>query len=151
MAAKLLFESRSVTHIFSQDRAAVSEPLMQLSLELTDAPNIYASDSSLINVLSWNMTIQKHSPTSLQIEPLGWITYMPTDSEPQCMIEVHQTSERYFLLLEMFTGGYVSEITVGVDDVGGSNDYSRSWDTSTNPSIVIQSIRFEFPLPQSEA
>ena len=152
MTAELVFESRSSVQVLRQDGAVESEPVISLQLELTAGPKIYADGAAIVNKAAWSMQIHRHSRVRLDAthQP-GWMGYASEGNQAHCAIEVHQSPERYAALLDMFRGGHVSEITVVVDGLSDKSDYSRSWDTVAVPNLVIKSVRFEFPLPQSEA
>ncbi|MDM5177248.1 hypothetical protein PO883_08570 [Massilia sp. DJPM01] len=152
MSAELVFESRLSYHVMRQEGAVELDPVITLQLELTGGPKIYASDSFMINHAAWSMTIQRHKPgILLPTEPPGWVNYTAGAGKSQCVIDIHQSSERFASLLDMFKGGHASEITVVVEGLADSADYSKKWDTAALERMPVQSIRFEFPLPQSEA
>ena len=151
MSATLVFECRSATHQISQEGEVERAPMMELKLELTEGPVIYLSDASRLNAQAWKMNIREHCGAARENSPIGEITYFTAVGKPQCLIDVYQSSQRYFLMLEMFKGGYVSEITIGIDEVCSNSDYSKTWDTAANEKLAIRSINFEFPLPQSDA
>jgi hypothetical protein len=152
MTAELVFESRSSFQVLRQDGAVESEPVISLQLELTAGPNIYADGSVIVNKAAWSMQIHRHSRARLDpTHQPGSMVYASEGNHGRCAIEVHQSPQRYAALLDMFRGGQVSEITVIVDGLTDKSDYSRSWDTAAVPSLVIRSVRFEFPLPQNEA
>lgn len=152
MSTELVFESRSGFQVLRQEGATENEPVISLQLELTGGPNIYATDSAIINKAAWTMAIHRHAlPRLDSSHPPGWITYAVEAKQSRCAIEVHQSPERYAALLDMFRGGHVSEITVLVEGLADKADYSKRWDTVAMPSLTIKSLCFEFPLPQSEA
>ncbi|WP_426113157.1 hypothetical protein [Massilia sp. PWRC2] len=148
MTVELIFESRSSVQVLRQDGAAESEPVISLQLQLTGGPRIYTSASRLLNNVAWSMKIFRHSGTN---HPPGWLRYVGDAKQARCAIDVHQSPERYAALLDMFRGGHVSEMTVMVEGLNDQPDYSKRWDTAANPSLTVQSICFEFPLPQSDA
>lgn len=152
MTCKLVFESRLISHLLRQEETFENESVISLQLELTEAPRIYASDESVINDSIWTMRIHRHiGAVSSVLPPPSGMTYVSGDRRPRCAIEVHQSPERYAETLEMFKGGHVSEISVVVDGFADNADYSKIWNTSTQANIAIESICFEFPLPQNEA
>lgn len=152
MTAKLLFESRLIYHVLRQEGPLEYGPIISLQLELTEGPKVYTSDDAIINDAVWSMRIYRQPQTELQVLlPSSCMTYLAGEKKPRCAIEVHQSAERYAATLEMFKGGYVSEITVVVENFNDRADYSKLWDTTVHEKMPIESICFEFPLPQSEA
>lgn len=152
MSAELVFESRLSYHVLRQEGTVELDPVITLQLELTGAPKIYASDSFMINHAAWSMTIRRHrAPTLPPSEPPGWINYTATGGKSLCMIDIRQSPERFSALLDMFKGGHASEITLIVDQLADTADYSKKWDTAARASMPVSTICFEFPLPQSEA
>ncbi|NHZ82260.1 hypothetical protein F2P44_23705 [Massilia sp. CCM 8695] len=152
MAAELVFESRLSYHVLRQEGAVEIEPAISLQLELTGGPQIYASDTVIINNAAWSMTIRRRSPAMPPApHPPDAMSYTRATDKWRCVIDVHQSPERFASLLDMFKGGHASEITVVVDHLADMGDYSKKWDTAAHPSMPVKSICFEFPLPQSEA
>ena len=152
MTVELVFESRLVYQMLRQDGAVEMEPVITLQLEMTDGPQIYASDGSIINDAAWSMSICRHvPPTQTVTHTPGWVNYAAVADKARCVIDIHQSPDRYGALLEMLKGGRASEITVIIDALVETADYSKKWDTAGRASIPIKSICFEFPLPQSEA
>ncbi|NHZ98530.1 hypothetical protein [Massilia sp. CCM 8734] len=152
MTAELVFESRLSYHVLRQEGIVELDPVIALQLELTGGPNMYASDSFMINHAAWSMTIRRHNPAHLpSTEPPGWVKYTAVGDKSLCVIDIHQSPERFASLLDMFKGGHASEITVVVDGLADTADYSKKWDTAAHASMPVRSICFEFPLPQSEA
>jgi hypothetical protein len=151
MATELLFESRSVNYLLRQQGANEDDPVILIRLELSSAPKIYAADLSLINASAWRLKILPLKTTELAAAPSGWVSYSVIDGKQNCLIELYQSAERYRALLEMFKGGHVSEIAAVIDDLANNSDYSRTWDTIVQPRLPLNSICFEFSLPQSEA
>jgi hypothetical protein len=152
MPAKLVFESRLISHLLRQEETVENESVISLQLELTEGPRIYASDDSVVNDSIWTMRIHRHigAITSV-LPPPSCMTYLPGARRAHCAIEVHQSPERYAETLEMFKGGHVSEISIVVDGFSENADYSKVWNTFDQEHIAIESICFEFPLPQNEA
>ncbi|MDQ1834412.1 hypothetical protein [Massilia scottii] len=152
MAAELVFESKLSYHVLRQEGAVEIEPLISLQLELTGGPRIYASDLLIINNAAWSMTIRRRSPATPPAAHLpDSMNYTRAAQKSRCVIDVHQSPERFASLLDMFKGGHASEITVFVENLADSADYSKKWDTAAHASMPVKSICFEFPLPQSEA
>jgi len=152
MDTELLFESRQIHHVLRQQGAAEDAPCIALQLALTDGPTMYASDGAVINKSAWTMTIRRHSPAGdAAPPPLGAMRYEGIKGKPRCVIDVLQAPERFAALLDMFKGGHASEITVTVDGLADKADYSKDWNTALHATMPIRAIRFEFPLPQSEA
>jgi hypothetical protein len=152
MGAMLSFESRQSCHVLRQDGPVENAPYISLLLTLIDGPTMYASDAAVINKSAWNMKIQKRSAADYSVsQAIGSVQYLATKDKPRCMIEVHQSAERFDELLEMFKGGHVSEITIIVDQLADKPDYSKNWNTALHTSIPVTSLSFEFPLPQFEA
>lgn len=152
MTAELVFESRLSYHVLRQEGIVELDPVIALQLELTGAPKIYASDSFMINHAAWSMTIRRHNPENLPpTEPPGWVNYTAAAGKSLCVVDIHQSPDRFTALLDMFRGGHASEITIVVDGLADSADYSKKWDTAARASMPLRSICFEFPLPQSEA
>ena len=152
MGAELVFESRLTQHVLRQERAGECAPFLSLRLALTDGPMIYASDAAIINKSVWSMTVRASSPAdALRPATAGTLQYVAGKGKPTCMIEVFQSPERFAALLDMFKGGYASEITVVVADLADRSDYSKDWNTALHATIPVESVCFEFPLPQSEA
>ncbi|WP_426193196.1 hypothetical protein [Massilia sp. DWR3-1-1] len=152
MTTELVFESRSSYQVLRQEGATESEPVISLQLELTGGPNIYAAGAALVNKAAWHMKIHRRTAGSglaTGYSP-GRMMYTVEDNRSRCAIEVHQSAGRYAELLDMFKGGYVSEITVVVEGLTDKADYSKSWDTAAGKHLTIKAICFEFPLPQSE-
>ena len=128
------------------------EPVITLVLQLAAGPKIYASDFSVVNDSTWSMRIHRNNDTGLDvIVPADSMNYVPAGRDSCCSIDVHQSPERYAATLEMFKGGYPSEITIIVDSFSDKPDYSKKWNTVTQANLAIKSISFEFPLPQHEA
>ena len=151
MSNELFFESRLSYLVLRQEGAVEVAPVILLQLELLGGPKIYASDASVIYSAVWSMTIRRHSATpSLPAETSGLVRYALADGKSTCMIDVHQSPERFSALMNMFKGGHASEITVLVDDWASMADYSKKWDTTEQATLTVKSICFEFPLPQSE-
>lgn len=148
MTTKLVFESNLVHQVLRQEGTAEVEPVISLQLEFTDGPQIYSSDSSAVNDLAWSLRIQRQC-TDAPPPPIT-MSYVAVEQERRCTIDLHQSPERYAAMLQMFRGGYVSEITVVVEAFVVKADYSRLWNTDAQSSIAINSICFEFPLPQNE-
>jgi len=151
MGAELLFESRSTNHVLRQAGTVEEAPYLALRLELTDGPIIYVADGAVVHPSAWSLTIHRCGLAESPPHVSGTLRYVGSGGKPRCVIEVHQSPERYAALLDMFKGSDASEITVMVDGLADKADYSKSWNTALRPSIAIQSISFEFPLPQSEA
>lgn len=152
MTVELVFESRTIFQVLRQEGATENEPLISLQLALTGGPKIYAAGSAIINNGAWSMTIHRHAHARADASHSpGSLTFAMDAGRSRCAIEVHQSRERYAALLEMFRGGYVSEITVVVEGLADKGDYSKRWDTAATPSLTIKSLCFEFPLPQGEA
>jgi hypothetical protein len=152
MSTELIFESRASHQVLRQDGAVESEPVIALELELMSGPNIYAAGAAIVNKAAWHMKIHRHpgAPTASG-GPAGSIAYAAAEGKSRCTIAVHQSPGRYAALLDMFKGGYVSEITVMVAGLSDRPDYSKGWDTTAGTELAIEAICFEFPLPQSEA
>lgn len=148
MTTKLVFESNLVHQVLRQEGTAEVEQVIALQLEFTDGPQIYSSDASAINDLAWSLRIQRQG-VDVPLPP-STMSYVAVEQERRCTLDVHQSPERYAAMLQMFRGGYVSEITVIVEGFVDKADYSKLWDTDAQASIVIKSICFEFPLPQNE-
>lgn len=152
MPVELVFETKLIYQVLRQDGAVELEPAISLQLDLTQSPEIYASDHARINNAAWGMTIRRCDPgAATSARQAGRMHYMAGGGKLRCMIEVQQSAERYAILLDMFKGGRPSEITLVVDDLTDLADYSKEWNTSAGNSLPIASICFEFPLPQSEA
>ena len=151
MTTQLNFESRSVSYLLEQHGAMENDPVISIRLELSSAPQIYASDLSLINTSVWGMTIIQLSPSAIETAPSGQISYLNIDGKPTCSIKMYQSAQRYRELLEMFKGGHVSEITAVMDELSENADYSRTWNTAVHTVLPIDALCFEFSLPQSEA
>lgn len=151
MGAELLFESRSITHILRQAGTVEEAPYLSLRLELSDGPIIYVSDGSVVHPSAWSLVIRRCALAESPPHVSGTLRYVDSGGKPRCVIDVHQSPERYAALLEMFAGGNASEIAVLVEDLSDKADYSKAWNTALRPSIGIQSISFEFPLPLHEA
>ena len=152
MTAELVFETRSICQLLRQVGAVELEPVISLQLELTGGPKIYASDASVINKAVWSMTIHRRRRARQLVAHIpGAIHYVVDDGKTRCTIDVDQSAERFAALLEMFKGGRASEITVTVDALADTLDYSKKWDTAAGPRLAIRAICFDFPLPQSEA
>ena len=148
MTVQLIFESKTSVQVLRQDGVVESEPLIALQLQLTGGPKIYGAAARLLNNVAWTMNIVRHRGPG---HPASVLRYIDDGKGPRCAIDVHQSAERYAALLDMFRGGHVSEMTVLVEGFAERPDYSRRWDTAAAPSLVIASICFEFPLPQSDA
>lgn len=148
MTTKLVFESNLVHQVLRQEGTAEVEPVISLQLEFTDGPQIYSSDAFAVNDLAWSLRIQRQG-TDVPLPP-STMSYLAVEQERRCTLDVHQSPERYSAMLEMFRGGYVSEITVIVEGFVDKADYSKLWNTDAQSSIAIKSICFEFPLPQNE-
>lgn len=152
MTTKLVFESNLAHQVLRLEGTAEVDPFISLQLEFTDGPQIYTADSSAVNELAWSLKIQRHGQTGLHVPlPSSTINYVAEEGKSRCTLEVHQSPERYAAMLEMFRGGYLSEITVIVAGFVDKADYSKLWDTDAQASIAIKSICFEFPLPQNES
>ncbi|HEX8611070.1 MAG TPA: hypothetical protein VF800_07245 [Telluria sp.] len=152
MSAELVFESRLSYHVLRQEGSVELDPVITLQLGLTGAPTIYASDSFMINHAAWSMTIRRHNlEKSPPTEPPGWVNYTAATGKSLCVIDIHQSPERFTTLLDLFKGGHASEITIIVDELADTADYSKKWDTTVRARMPVRSICFEFPLPQSEA
>ena len=152
MTVELVFESRLSFQLLRQEGSIESEPVISLQLALTGGPQIYASDASIINEAAWRMRIHRHGNARLDpVHAVGRMGYSNGSDKACCAIEVHQSPERYGALLDMFKDGYVSEITMVVEGLSDKADYSKSWDTARGAELIVKSICFEFPLPQSEA
>jgi len=151
MAAELLFESRLTNHILRQDGPMEEAPCLSLQLELTDGPILYVSGGAVVHPSAWTLKIRRCGPADPAPHVSGMLHYVPIGAKPRCVIEVRQSGERFAALLDMFKGGHASEITVTVDDLADKPDYSKFWNTALYPRIPLQSICFEFPLPQNEA
>lgn len=148
MTVQLIFESRSSVQVLRQDGSVENEPVISLQLQLTGGPKIYSASATLLNNLAWSMTIVRRQGPG---QPAGSLHYLGEGKPPRCAIEVHQSPERYAALLDMFRGGHVSEITVVVGGLAERPDYSRRWDTAATAVLALESVCFEFPLPQSDA
>lgn len=152
MTTELVFESRSSVQILRQDGAIECEPVIALQLALMSGPNIYVSDGPMLNHARWTMQVARRSGAADSGAPgAGAMLYAREDQQAHCAIEVSKSPQRYAALLDMFRGGHVSEITIKVRGLVEKADYSKAWDTAAGASLTIESIRFEFPLPQSEA
>jgi len=152
METDLLFESRQSFHVLRQQDDVEDAPSITLQLALTDGPTMYASDAAIINKCAWAMTIRRHDPAACAAPMvLGSLHYAGAKGKPRCMIEVHQSPERFAALLAMFKGGHPSEITVTIDGLADKADYSKNWNTALQATMPLRAICFEFPLPQSEA
>lgn len=155
MGAELLFESRSANHVLRQAGSVEEAPYLALRLDLLDGPIIYVSDGSVVHPSAWRLVIRRgplaESPLLVSGSVSGTLRYAATGAKPRCIIDVDQSPERYAALLDMFRGGGDSEITVTVDALADRADYSKFWNTALHPSIAVQAICFEFPLPQNEA
>lgn len=151
MSSELVFESKLSYLVLRQEGAVETEAVISLQLELSGGPQIYASDASIINNAAWSMTVRRHSMAQpLSAVTLGSLKHSADANKTRCVIEVHQSPERFAALLDMFKGGHASEITVVVDGLTTLADYSKKWDTASGPSMAIKAIGFEFPLPQSD-
>lgn len=152
MTTKLVFESNLAHQVLRQEGTAEVDPFISLQLEFTDGPQIYTADSSAVNEMAWSLKIQRHGQTGLHVPlPPSTMNYVAEEGKSRCILEVHQSPERYADMLAMFRGGYLSEITVIVEGFVDNADYSKLWDTDARESIAIKSICFEFPLPQNES
>lgn len=152
MTTELIFESRASYQVLRQDGAVESEPVISLQLQLMSGVNIYASGGAMVNKGSWGMKIHRYRcAPHVAACPPGSIVFAEGQGKPHCTIEVYQSVERYAELLDMFKGGYVSEMTVMVAGLDDKPDYSKAWDTTAGTRLGIGGICFEFPLPQSEA
>lgn len=152
MSAELMFESRLSYHVLRQQGIVELDPVITLQLELTGGPRMYASDAFMINHAAWSMTIRRYTPARLlPTKPPGWVKYTASGGKALCLIDIHQSPERFTSLLDMFKGGHASEITVFIDGLAKTADYSKKWNTAARASLPVSAICFEFPLPQSEA
>ena len=151
MGAELLFESRSANHVLRQAGTVEEAPYLALRLELSDGPIIYVSDGAAVHPSAWRLVIRRSGPAEPSPPVLGTLRYATAGAKPHCVIDVHQSAERYAALLDMFKGGSDAEITVTVDALADKADYSKFWNTALHPSIAVASICFEFPLPQNDA
>jgi hypothetical protein len=151
VTTELCFESRSASYRLRQQGGDEGEQAISLDLELTSAPQIYASNSLIVNDAAWRMTILASNTTVVPGAASGWVTYSVTDSRQSCLVELVQSNDRFRTLLEMFKGGHVSEITMVFDDLTSNPDYSRTWDSAGQARLPISSVCFEFSLPLSEA
>jgi hypothetical protein len=150
MDTVLCFESRQNYHVLRQDDEVETAPFITLQLVLTDGPTIYASDFSVIGKAGWNMTIWKRGDEVASPPPLGAVHYGMSKGKPRCVIEVHQSAERFVALLALFKCGNPSEITVTVDGLTEKSDYSKDWNTAQGALIRVKTLSFEFPLPERE-
>ncbi len=150
MDTVLCFESRQNYHVLRQDDAVETAPFITLQLVLTDGPTIYASDFSVISKASWNMTIWRRGADDEAAPPLGSVHYAMSKGKPRCVIDVHQSPERFASLLALFKCGHPSEITVVVDGLADKSDYSKDWNTAEGTVVRVKSLSFEFPLPERE-
>lgn len=151
MGAKLLFESRLISHVLGQEGPEENEPVMTLRLEMTDGPIIYVSGGAAIKASAWRMKIRRARARDTEAPRSGaTIRYVATEGKPYCVVELSQSPERFTALLGMFMGGHSSEITVVVDELADKADYSKDWNSLDRPSLAIDSISFEFHLPLHE-
>ncbi|WP_332878408.1 hypothetical protein [Massilia sp. S19_KUP03_FR1] len=150
MDTVLYFESRQNYHVLRQDEEVETAPFITLQLVLTDGPTIYASDFSVISKAGWNMTIWKRGADEVAAAPLGSVQYAVSKGKPHCVIEVHQSAERFASLLALLKCGHPSEITVVVDGLTDKSDYSKDWNTAQGTIIRVKTLSFEFPLPERE-
>lgn len=146
MTTTLSFETGpvqlSLRHCAGRDQA----PAIAVQLHVTGGAQIYAGEAQPINEARWVMTIT----SAAAAEPYS-LSYAAAGERALCTIVVSQSPERFAILLDLFKGGNASEITVDIEGLAESSDYSRKWDTRAAPTLVVSSVCFEFPLPQDEA
>ena len=144
MGTRLSFETGPAQLSLRQCGTVDQAPAITVQLHAADDAQIYTADAHPINGARWTMTITSSAGPALYALTYGG------GERALCTILVSQSPERFAILLDMFKGGHASEITIEVDGLIELSDYSRKWDTRAAPTLVIDSVCFEFPLPQSE-
>lgn len=148
----LLFETRGI--LLSLGESAGAELSATISIELAMFPQktIYLPSGRILDKARWKMNITEKTGTpAAGPGPMGSVSTEEDKDADHCLIAISHGSARFGQLRELFKGGYASEITVRVSGLTENKDFSYSWNTGLTPSLTVESITFDFPLPQSEA
>lgn len=145
--ATLIFETHEAVLTLEQAGDQDDIPVISLQLCLTNRPTVYTSAGKLLQPSTWTMTIRADD-TAVEV---GWISYIGNEGKGECALVINQSQARFDSVLDMFKGGHASEISIDIDGMKSSDDYSSQWDTDTTPTLTVARVSFEFPLPQSEA
>lgn len=151
---ELLFETRGILLSLGESATASASLSATITIELSMFPQkkIYLPSGRILEKARWQMIISETvEPQPGDAGSMGAVTTEQDGDIDHCFILINPDSARFAELREMFKGGHASEITVGVDGLTDNNDFSKKWDTGRMPALTVQSISFDFPLPQSEA
>lgn len=148
----LLFETRGVLFSLGESAGAELSATMLIALAMFPQKTIYLPSGRILDKARWKMNITEMTGTpSAGTGPMGLVSTEEEKDTDRCLIAISHGSARCGQLRDLFKGGYASEITVRVSGLTENKDFSYSWNTGHTPSLTVESIISDFPLPQSEA
>ncbi len=147
----LLFETRGILLSLGENAGAELSATMSIELAMFPQKTIYLPSGRILDKARWKMSITEVTGTPSAADPIGSVSTEQDKDIDHCLIAISQGSARFGQLRELFKGGYASEITVSVSGLTENKDFSYSWNTGQRPSLTVESIIFDFPLPQSDA
>lgn len=149
---ELLFETRGILLSLGESASASLSATITIELSMFPQKKIYLPSGRILEKARWKMIIiETFEAPPGGTASMGSITTEEDGDIDHCFVSINHGSARFAELREMFKGGHASEITVRVDGLIDSSDFSKKWDTGRMPALNVESISFDFPLPQSEA
>ena len=149
---EFMFETRGILLSLGESASASLSATITIDLSMPPQRKVYLPSGRILEKARWKMIItETFEPQPGGSDFMGAVTTEEDGDTDHCFVSINYDSARFAELREMFKGGHASEITVRVDGLIDSSDFSKKWDTGQTPVLNVESISFDFPLPQSEA